>query len=178
VSSGRFRWALDALETFAVAAILALVVRTYFIGSFIVVGDSMRPALRDGERVFIWRAAYLLGEPERGDVIVFRYPLDPTRDFVKRVVGLPGEEIEIRAGRVIINGFLYTEPPTVEPDRSSYPATRVPEDSVFVLGDNRRVSEDSRFFGPVPLAEVKGEVFLIYWPPGQIGLLGAAEGGP
>ena len=178
MSRGRYRWVLDILETFAVAFVLALLVRTYIIGSFQVVGDSMDPTLTDGEWVFIWRVAYLRHEPDRGDIVVFRYPLDPGRDFVKRIIGLPGDEVEIRIGQTYVNGRFLTEPVKVATDRSTLPATTVPDGHVFVLGDNRRVSEDSRHFGFVPLSNIKGEVFLVYWPPGHIGWLRATKGGP
>lgn len=175
---GRLRIILDALETFTLALLLALVVRAYLIESFVVSGDSMLPTLADGERVFVYRLAYALGRPERGDIIVFRYPLDPSRDFVKRIVGLPGDVIEVRSGRVFINGSFLSETYQVIKDRSSLPPTRVPGGDLFVLGDNRRVSEDSRYFGFVPLRNVKGEVFLVYWPPSRIAWVGALVGGP
>ncbi len=178
MSQGRYRWVRDVLETFVIAFVLALLVRTYVIGSFQVVGDSMKPTLLDGEWVFIWRVAYLRAAPDRGDVIVFRYPLDPDRDFVKRVIALPGEEIEIRGGQIYIDGRFFTEPAQITTDRSTLPPTTVPEGHVFVLGDNRRLSEDSRYFGSVPLDNIKGEVFLIYWPPGHIGWLSTSRRGP
>ena len=104
-------------------------------------------------------------EPRRGEVIVFRYPLDPTRDFVKRVVGLPGETVEIHRGTVKIDGVALEEPYLVGRDFSSLGPTLVPQESYFVIGDNRNGSSDSRHWGPVPLENIVGKVLVRYWPP-------------
>jgi len=171
------RWALELAEATLVAFVIALVLRTYVVGSFVIVGDSMNPTLSDGERVLVSRMAYRDGGPERGDVIVFRYPLDPGQDFVKRVVGLPGETVEMREGRVFVNGVCLEETYPVKADRSAFPPTRVPDGELFVLGDNRRVSEDSRSFGFVPLDCVRGKVLLVYWPPHRVEWVDAAAAG-
>ena len=104
-------------------------------------------------------------EPRRGEVIVFRYPQDPTRDFVKRVIGLPGETVEIHRGTVKIDGVALEEPYLVERDLSSLGPTLVPPESYFVIGDNRNGSSDSRHWGPVPLENIVGKVLVRYWPP-------------
>ncbi len=103
--------------------------------------------------------------PKRGDVIVFRYPQDPSRDFVKRVIALPGETISMDRGRVSIDGEALEEPYLEELDFSRLPPTLVPPRSYFVMGDNRNGSSDSRHWGPVPLDNVVGKVFVRYWPP-------------
>ncbi len=174
---GRWGWLRDLAPTLAVALVLAFLVRTYVVTSFVVLGDSMNPNLFDGERVFISRVGLHGGVADRGDVIVFRYPLDPSRDFVKRVVGVPGDVVEMRGGKVFVNGTFLVEGYRLIRDRSSLPPTSVPEGMLFVLGDNRPVSEDSRYFGFVPVENVKGEVFLVYWPPGRLHWVGAPAGG-
>ncbi len=171
----RFLW--DLVQTFAIALVLALVIKTYFVGGYLVDGDSMNPTLYDRERVFITRLGLHDGLPGRGDVIVFRYPLDPSRDFVKRVVGLPGDELEIRQGRVYLNGSFVVEDYRLIRDHSSVPATRIPEGQLYVLGDNRPISEDSRHFGFVPAKNVRGRVFLVIWPPTRLRWVAAIEGG-
>lgn len=161
----------------AVALGFGLGARLYLDHTCLVSGDSMNPSLYDGEWVALARTGFEGGLPPRGDIVVFRYPLDPKRVFVKRVVGLPGDVVEIRQGQVYVNDSFVLEDYRVVRDRSSLPATRVPEGKVFVLGDNRPVSEDSRCFGCVPLEYVRGVVFLVYWPPSRIDWLGALSGG-
>jgi len=176
-AESRVRSLVDLTETILIAVAFALVIRAYVVGSFVVNGDSMNPTLFTGERVCISRLTIARGGPERGDIVVFQYPLDPSRAFVKRVVGLPGDSMEIRGGRVLVNGSFLSESYSVIRDQSSLPAMRVPEGQVFVLGDNRPVSEDSRFFGFVPLQNLRGEVFLVYWPPSRFEWVGARAGG-
>jgi len=161
----------------AVAFVISLLVRSYVVGTFVIVGDSMIPSLTDGERVFVNRLAYVLGRPERGDIVVFRYPLDPGREFVKRVIGLPGDRVEIRGGRVLVNGSEFTGGFQVRADGSDFAARTVPPGAVFVLGDNRSVSRDSRAFGFVPLENVEGEVFLVWWPISRVEWVGSLEEG-
>ncbi len=167
---------LDVLWTIALAVVLVVGAKAYLGSTYLVSGDSMNPNLYDGERVLINRSSPE-GLPDRGDMVVFRYPLDPVREFVKRVIGLPGDEVEMRQGRVFVNGSFLEEGYRIVRDRASIPAVRVPAGALFVLGDNRPVSEDSRFFGFVPLADVKGEVILVYWPPTRIQVVGGSRGG-
>ena len=103
--------------------------------------------------------------PMRGDVIVFRYPIDPSRDFIKRVIGLPGETVEMHRGRVFIDGERLEEPYLDDPDLSSLPPILVPPRNYFVLGDNRDGSSDSRHWGTVPLENIVGKALVRYWPP-------------
>jgi signal peptidase I len=161
-SSGKvFR---EVLETILIALVLAFLVRTFVVESFMVDGRSMQPTLQHHERLFVNKLVYRIGSPDRGDIIVFRYPKDPSRDFIKRVIGLPGDEVEIRRGVLYINGEAYAEPYILEDDPRGYLATEIPEGEYFVMGDNRRNSEDSRFFGTVPIANIKGKALLVYWP--------------
>jgi len=162
----------EVVETILIAVVLALVVRGFVVETFVVLGPSMDPTLQDLERLFVNKIVYRLHEPTRGDIVVFAYPRDPTRDFIKRVIGLPGETVEIRDGRVFIDGSFIEEPYVVYADSyGDYGTVTVPTGHVFVMGDNRRNSEDSRYFGPVPLVNLRGKAFLIYWPVSLFGLI-------
>ncbi len=154
----------EVLETVLIALVLAFLVRTFVVESFMVDGRSMQPTLQHHERLFVNKLVYRIGSPERGDIIVFRYPKDPSRDFIKRVIGLPGDEIEIRRGVLYVNGEVYPESYIMEEDPRGYLPAEIPEGEYFVMGDNRRNSEDSRFFGTVPIANIKGKALLVYWP--------------
>ncbi len=132
----------------------------------------MRPALESSQFLLVNKLAYVAGEPERGDVIVFRSPRNPSEDLVKRVVALPSETVEIRNGFVLVDGrrldeVLYLEA-TVTSDMS---AVDVPANAYFVMGDNRAQSSDSRRIGSIAAGSIVGRVWLVYWPPGDFGLL-------
>lgn len=164
------RSVLETLDATIFAAVLSLVIITFVVQAFYIPSGSMEPTLQVGDRILVSKFSYRLGPIRRGDIIVFRFPLSPTRDFVKRVVALPGETVELREGLVLINGKPLSELyPTPLPGgeracTSSYGPKRVPEGQYFVLGDNRCNSEDSRFFGFVPAQNVVGKALLIYWP--------------
>jgi signal peptidase I len=136
-------------------------------------GGSMEPGLQDQERIFINKLAYRLENIQRGDIIVFRYPRDPRKSFIKRVVGLPGDRVRVFDGRVYLNGSLTPEPYVPEEylDSRSYPEVKVPAGSYFVLGDHRSMSNDSRDFGPVPRSYIYGKAVFGYWPMDKMGLL-------
>ncbi|HLJ27303.1 MAG TPA: signal peptidase I [Candidatus Angelobacter sp.] len=136
-------------------------------------GGSMEPGLQDQERIFINKLAYRLENIQRGDIIVFRYPRDPRKSFIKRVIGLPGDHVRVFDGRVYLNGRLTPEPYVPEEylDSRSYGETKVPADSYFVLGDHRSMSNDSRDFGPVPRSNIYGKAVFGYWPMDKLGLL-------
>jgi signal peptidase I len=133
----------------------------------------MTPALADQERIFINKFVYRLEPIERGDVVVFWYPLDRTKSFIKRVIGLPGDLVEIRKGRVFINGGELEERyvPEEYADRSTYGPLTVPPNEYFVMGDHRISSNDSRIFGPVPGAFIYGKAVFAYWPMTQFGTI-------
>jgi signal peptidase I len=136
-------------------------------------GTSMAPLLNDQQRIFINKFVYRFEPIQRGDVVVFWYPLDQKKSFIKRVVGLPGETVEIRQGRVWIDGKLLDEPyvPPQFSDYNSYAPLRVPADHFFVLGDHRNSSNDSRVFGTVPLSQIYGKAVFAYWPVERFGTL-------
>jgi signal peptidase I len=136
-------------------------------------GGSMEPGLEDQERIFINKLAYRLESIQRGDVIVFRYPRDPRKNFIKRVIGLPGDRIRVDEGRVSINGRLIAEPyvPDEYLDSRSYREVVVPAGSYFVLGDHRSMSNDSREFGPVSRDLIYGKAVFGYWPMEKVGVV-------
>jgi signal peptidase I len=164
-------WARDLV----IAAGLAAVIIVFFYQPVKVEGTSMAPSLSDQERIFINKFVYHVGVIERGDVVVFWYPLDPSKSFIKRVIGLPGDVIAIRQGRVYINGNLLKEPyvPAEYVDVSDYAPLRVPAGQYFVMGDHRISSNDSRMFGPVPASYIYGKAVFAYWPMAQFGAISA-----
>ena len=134
-------------------------------------GTSMMPSLDDQERIFVNKFVYRLEPIQRGDIVVFRYPRDPSKSFIKRVVGLAGDRIQIDAGRVFVNGKLLDEDyvPRAYEDLRSYPEAVVPPDSYFVLGDHRSLSNDSRDFGSVNQSYIYGKAVFGYWPMDKMG---------
>jgi signal peptidase I len=172
----------------AVVAIgVALLVQAFLVKPYRIPSESMASTLRPGDRVLVNKFVYRLREPHRGDIIVFRFPEDRRIVFIKRVVGVPGDTLRVREGRLWVNGRPVDEPyvhrtagradVTVasgqvagstmrEPWSLARPYT-VPAGSYFVMGDNRTDSDDSRFWGTVPRADVIGEGFLVYWPLGR-----------
>jgi signal peptidase I len=152
---------------------LVIVVMIFLYQPVKVEGTSMNPLLSDQERIFINKFVYHFEPIERGDVIVFWYPLDRSKSFIKRVVGLPGESIEIRDGHVYINGQELADQyvPANYLDGSTYAPHRVPVDGYFVMGDHRDSSNDSRVFGPVPRQFIYGKAVFAYWPADHFGSL-------
>ncbi len=148
-------------------------VRPFVVEAFWIPSASMVPTLKYGDRVLVNKFIYRFTEPERGDVVVFKSVQGDDQDLIKRVVGVPGDEISVRGGRLFVNDEPQREPYVNKryPDSSFYAPTTVPQDHVFAMGDNRANSQDSRIFGPVPQENIEGEAFLLFWPPGRIGLL-------
>jgi signal peptidase I len=138
-------------------------------------GNSMAPLLSHRERIFVNKFAYHFEPIERGDVVVFWYPLDRTKSFIKRIVALPGETVEIRQGIVYVNGNPLPEPyvPSQYEDLSDFGPMRVPSQSYFVMGDHRSSSSDSRAFGPVASRFIYGRAAFAYWPIDHFGSLSA-----
>jgi len=136
-------------------------------------GTSMMPSLEDQERIFVNKFVYRLEPIQRGDIVVFRYPRDPSKSFIKRVIGLAGDHVQIDDGRVYVNGQLLQEDyvPRAYEDLRSYPELVVPAESYFVLGDHRSLSNDSRDFGPVNQQFIYGKAVFGYWPMDKMGRL-------
>ena len=158
--------ASDWLYSIIVAVVLAFCIRTFIVEPYMVSGPSMLPTLENGERLLVNKFVYFVSEPKRDEIVIFKYPMDESRDFIKRVIAVGGDTIEIRDGQVYVNGVLKKETYTKEPNHSTYRKSVVPKDHIFVLGDNRNNSEDSRYsdVGFVPLKLVKGKASVIFWP--------------
>jgi signal peptidase I len=172
-------------ETLVIAILLALAIRTFVVQAFKIPSGSMIPTLDIGDHILVNKFIYgvrlpftdtvliPLKTPERGDIIVFRFPKDESKDFIKRVVGVPGDTIEVKNKDLYLNGQKQDEPYTLHGDNSSIPLSiqdrdnfgpvSVPQNAYFVMGDNRDHSLDSRFWGFVDFSKVKGQAFLIYW---------------
>lgn len=161
--SGWRRLLVDLIETVIIAAVLFLGINA--ISARIRVDSfSMEPTLFKGNYVVVDKLSYKIGSPDRGDIIVFHYPPNPDEQYIKRVVGLPGDRIHISGGRVFVNEELLAEPYLRVPTKSGGDWV-VPEDSLFVMGDNRNNSSDSRVWGVVPFENLVGKAFVVYWPP-------------
>jgi signal peptidase I len=175
----------ENIEAILVAILLALFIRAFVVQAFKIPSGSMKPTLLIGDHILvnkfiygiklpIWgRTIVPLKDPKRGDIVVFKFPQDPSKDFIKRVVGIAGDTVEIRNKQVFINQkplktpyVVYTDDaviPAALSKRDNYGPITVPKNSLFVLGDNRDNSHDSRFWGFVDLEDLKGKAFIIYW---------------
>ena len=160
-------WLRDLLISLAISAFIIV----FLYQPVKVEGTSMMPSLDDQERIFVNKFVYRLEPIERGDVVVFRYPRDPAKSFIKRVIGLAGDRVRIDDGEVFVNGVHLEEDyvPPAYADERSYPETVVPANSYFVLGDHRTMSNDSRDFGPVDQAYIYGKAVFGYWPVDKMG---------
>jgi len=165
--------ALSLLGNVAISVVLAVVVIVFIYQPVKVEGTSMMPGLTDQERIFINKYTYKLGAGsiEREDLVVFHYPYDPSQSYIKRIIGLPGDSIEIRDGTVYVNGKQLDEPyvPGEYRDHVPMPKELVPPDKYFVLGDHRSSSNDSRVWGFVDRGEIYGKAVFVYWPIERIG---------
>lgn len=178
------------VESIVIAFLLAMFIRTFFVQAFRIPSGSMRMTLLEGDRLLVNKLQYGaiipftqkrlpgFGNPQRGDVIVFLYPENRKKDFIKRLIGLSGETVEIKNGEISINGKIIEDPRIKQvyyynrgPYGQSNQALRVPPGYYFVLGDNSGSSSDSRFWGFVPVNDVLGKAVLIYWPLNRIRLI-------
>ena len=159
----------ELLQTILIAGVLFLAVNL-LTARIRVEGISMEPSLHEGQFVVVNRIAYRWNEAERGDIIVFRFPLNPSRRFIKRVVGLPGNTVTIHGGAVYIDGQVLDEPYLAATPRYDGEWIIGPGE-VFVLGDNRNNSSDSQNWGPLPIEEIIGKAVLVYWPPSEAGII-------
>lgn len=157
----------EILETIVLTVVLFAVINTVT-GRFRVEGPSMKPNLHEGQYLIISKMLYKFQPPRRGDIIVFHHPKNPSRDLIKRIVGLPGETIEIRQGRVYVNGALLEEPYVLHWGRYSSRYVLGP-DEFYVLGDNRPNSDDSHNWGVLSRGRIVGKAWISYWPPGEWG---------
>lgn len=159
----------EILETLVLALFIYVVINT-LTGRFYVRGSSMEPSLHNGQYLIVSKISYLFGEPQRGDIVVFISPNNGKEDYIKRIIGLPGERVEVRDGAVWINGYRLEEPYLKSPTPYSGVWVLGP-DEYFVLGDNRANSSDSHTWGPLPRRNIIGKAWLCYWPPQYWGLI-------
>lgn len=167
-----FAW--EVLQTLIMAVILYFLIDVV-VGRVRVENISMEPTLQEGQFILVNKLAYRLGDFQRGDVIIFHYPKQPDEDYIKRVIGLPGDMVKIEDGRVVVNGQVLNEPYIASPP--TYNSTwTVPEGQVFVLGDNRNRSSDSHSWGFVPVDLVVGKALVVYWPLDDLKILNEVPG--
>ncbi len=168
----------ENIESMVWAVALALVIRTFIIAPFKIPSGSMHPTLLEGDRILVTKFLYHFRRPQHGEIVVFRYPEDPKRPFIKRLVGVGGDRVEIKDGHLLING----QPPATPalnlvtyynqgPYGQENQVITVPPESYFVLGDNSGPSHDSRFWGFVPKRLLIGRAVCIFWPPSRIRVL-------
>jgi signal peptidase I len=183
----------EMLESLIFALVLVfLVIRPFIVQPFYIPSASMRPTLWEGDRILVSKFAYRIGTPKRGDIVVFKAPPQASpdqKDFIKRVIGLPGDTVEVRNGEVLVNGKPLDEkevgeeyaadgashaklpPDTVIRSPFDFGPVTVPPNSLFVMGDNRPSSLDSRYWGPLAESRLLGKAEVIFWPPSRIGIL-------
>jgi signal peptidase I len=167
--SGLVRFIIDVVETLILSIVLFAAINAVS-ARIRVDGASMEPTLQSGEFVIVNKLAYWFGEPTVGDVIVFHFPRDPDQEYIKRIIGLPGDQVEIKDGQVFVNGQELSEDYIAASPVYDI-VEEVPDDSLFVLGDNRNNSSDSHNWGPVPLENIIGKATFVYWPPTEWGVV-------
>ncbi len=164
---------METVWTVVIALALALLIRQFVVESFVVQGVSMLPNLQNGEHLLVNKFIYDLHPPRIGNVIVFLPPpaAHTNQDFIKRVIAVPGDTVAVRHGQVYVNGRLQPHPylPSSYLGGPAFPQETVPPGYVFVLGDNRKVSDDSRYFGFVPIRNIRGQAEFAWWPPQVVG---------
>ena len=171
--SGCLRFLIDILETLVLSVLLFIGINAVS-ARIRVDGSSMEPSLHSGEFVIVNRLAYKFDTPSRGDVVVFDFPRDPEQEYIKRIIGLPGDHIQVLDSKVYVNDTALNEPYIAAAPR--YQGNwDVPDGNIFVFGDNRNNSSDSHNWGAVPIENVIGKAFFIYWPPENWGLVTSPE---
>ncbi|MEL1134066.1 signal peptidase I [Desulfitobacterium sp. THU1] len=157
----RFGWVIWVL---AAVVVIAALLRLFVLQPYAISSNSMEPTLLNGDRILVNRFAYQYGAPARGDIVVFAYPKDTSRTFVKRVIAVEGESVELKGNQVYVNGALVQEPYLKQGDYSPFEPETIPAENIFVLGDNRRESGDSREWGVLPQSYIIGKAWLVYNP--------------
>ena len=162
--------ARELVQTVLPAVMLALLLNHFVAQGTYVSGQSMEPNLHSEQRLIIEKVSYKLRQPQRGEIVVIDVPHSDI-PLIKRVIGLAGESIEIRQSQLCVDGVPIEEPYVAAPYQRDFGPVIVPEEHIFVMGDNRNGSNDSRSFGPVPIDHIEGRAWVSYWPPEDIGLL-------
>jgi len=168
------------VDSIVIAFVLAIVIRTFVVQAFKIPSGSMRMTLIEGDRILVNKFIYRFREPKRGDAIVFKYPENPKKDFIKRLIATGGETVEIKSGRIYVDGEMVGDPSSMISRLYYYnrgqfgqegKPLKVPDDAFYVLGDNSQSSRDSRYWGFVPKRNLVGKAFLIYWPFSRVKLI-------
>lgn len=153
------------------AVLIAWIVKSFIVQPFYIPSNSMIPTLKPQDRVIVNKLIYRVRDPQPGDIVVFIPPNDSKNDYIKRIIAIEGQSIEVSKGKVYIDGKLMEEKYVSSwKDRSNYGPVKVKEEHIFVMGDNRPNSFDSRVFGPVKKDKIIGKAMVIYWPPSRINL--------
>jgi signal peptidase I len=160
----------EILVTVALALVIFLLLQAS-VQSFIIVERCMEPQFHEGDRLLVNKVVYHFGEPKRGDVIILHPPSDPKAVYIKRIIALPGDTVEVKGGAVYVNGTKLDEPYIKEPPAYTLHKEIIPENEYFVLGDNRNNANDSHNGWTVPRQNIIGKAWLIFWPPGEWGLV-------
>lgn len=163
----------EVAQTLLLALVLALLIRGFLIETYLVYGPSMEKSLFEGERLLVNKLVYRFRDPIPGEIVVFREPGNDARNLVKRVVAVAGQTLEVRSGDLFVDGQMIQENYVAYPSNDTLPTHHIPDDTVFVMGDNRPNSLDSRYFGPVPSANIRGRAFIIFWPPVRFSFVGS-----
>lgn len=162
----------ELLQSVIIAILLATVIRLLIMSPFFIPSPSMVPALQVGDRIIVSKVAYYFHEPQHGDIVVFKYPLNPKKDYVKRLIAVEGDVVELKDSNLYINGAEVPENYLPSNLRfSDFGPLQVPPGKYFMLGDNRNNSADSRFWGFLPHNMIIGKTVFIYWPLNRIGLI-------
>ncbi len=169
-SSGWGNAARELVETILLTLVIFFMIR-FAIENYRIEGQSMEPNFHDGQFLLVSKLNYLFGQPQRGDVIIFHYPLDPRKNFIKRVIGRPGEKVEIRGGKIFVNDVRIPEPYPYNFANYDWGPVTVGPDEYFVLGDNRPESSDSHSWGMLPAKNIIGKAWVSYWPPSEWGVI-------
>ncbi len=155
----------EILESIVIAVILAVLIRVFLFQPFYIPSGSMEPTLTKGDRIIVNKITYRFTEPKWGDIIVFKYPLNPKRDFIKRVIGLPGDTIQLKNSTLYVNGKAVNQSFLPQGLKyGNYGPVTMADDAYFMMGDNRNNSEDSRVWGTLPRENIVGKATVIYWP--------------
>jgi signal peptidase I len=165
------RFAREFTETLAMTFIVFLFLVTFVVQGYKVYGSCMEPNLRTGERLLGNKFVYRFEHPSRGDIVIFKYPADPRKTFIKRIVGLPGDTVQIDSGKVFINGEQLREGYVKNLAHGDFSPETIPSGYVFVLGDNRDESNDSRYWGDLPLDNIQAKAWFRYWPFSRVDVL-------
>jgi signal peptidase I len=161
----------EIAESVVIAVVLAVIIRMFIIEPFYIPSGSMEPTLMINDRIIVSKVSYYLGDPEFGDIVVFKYPKDTSRNFVKRLIGEPGDTVELKDSKLYINGKVVPESFLPAGLRyENFGPIEVPNGQYFMLGDNRNNSEDSRYWGFLPEDLIVGKAVFIYWPVDRLSL--------